>query len=55
MKIIVCSFISRILENINLVEIRFSLDSANQLQSVKTDPYIDFNFTDCNYLIYTYN
>lgn len=54
MKIIVCSFILRILENINLVEIRFSLDSANQLQAVKTDPYVDSTFTYCNYLIYTY-
>lgn len=54
MKIIVCFFVLRILENINLVEIRFLLDSANQLQSVKTDPYVDSTFTDCNYLIYTY-
>lgn len=54
MKIIVYSLILRILENINLVEIRFLLDSANQLQSVKTDPYVDSTFTDYNYPIFTY-
>lgn len=50
----VCSFVLRILENINLVKMGFLLDSANQLQSVKADPYEDSTFTDYNYPIFTY-